>query len=133
MTTHPRYLTRFTASLRFDVVAGLTAAAVVLPKAMAYATIVGLPVEVGLYTALIPMVVYALSGTSAQLSVSTTSTIAILTAAALAIVTPNGGAPERLAAAATLAVIVGACLLLAGIFRLGFLANFMSDPVLSGF
>ena len=69
--------------LRHDVTAGLTAAAVVIPKAMAYATIAGLPVQVGLYTAFVPMVVYALLGTSRPLSVSSTTTIAILSAAAL--------------------------------------------------
>ena len=69
--------------LRPDVIAGLTAAAVVIPKAMAFATIAGLPVQVGLYTALVPMVVYALLGTSRPLSVSTTTTIAILTGSAL--------------------------------------------------
>ena len=62
------------ATLRFDVVAGLTAAAVVLPKAMAYATVAGLPVAVGLYTAFIPMIVYALLGSSRVLSVSSTAT-----------------------------------------------------------
>ena len=63
---------------RFDVVAGLTAAAVVIPKAMAYAAVAGLPVAVGLYTAFIPMVVYAVLGTSRVLSVSSTTTLAIL-------------------------------------------------------
>ena len=58
-------------ALRFDVLAGLTAAAVVLPKSMAYAAIAGLPVQVGLYTAMVPLVVYALLGTSPVLSVST--------------------------------------------------------------
>ena len=67
--------------LRFDVIAGLTAAAVVLPKAMAYATVAGLPVSVGLYTAFVPMIVYALLGTSRVLSVSSTTTLAILTGA----------------------------------------------------
>ena len=67
--------------LRADVTAGLIAAAVVIPKAMAFATIAGLPVQVGLYTAFVPMVVYALLGTSRPLSVSTTTTIAILAAA----------------------------------------------------
>ena len=62
--------------LRPDVIAGLTAAAVVVPKALAYATIAGLPVQVGLYTAFVPMVIYALLGTSRPLSVSTTTTIA---------------------------------------------------------
>ena len=70
--------------LRADVVAGLTTAAVVIPKAMAYATIAGLPLQVGLYTAFIPMVVYAALGTSRTLSVSTTTTIAILCGAELA-------------------------------------------------
>ena len=64
--------------LRFDVVAGLTAAAVVLPKAMAYATVAGLPVAVGLYTAFVPMAIYAVLGSSRVLSVSSTTTLAIL-------------------------------------------------------
>ena len=68
--------------LRPDLIAGLTAAAVVIPKAMAFATIAGLPVQVGLYTALVPMVVYAVLGTSRPLSVSTTTTIAVLTVSA---------------------------------------------------
>jgi len=120
-------------SLSADVVAGLTTAAVVLPKAMAYATIAGLPVQVGLYTAVVPTVVYALLGTSRPLSVSTTTTLAILTAAELGKVAPDG-APERLiAGAATLAVLTGIFLLLAGLLRLGFLAKFISEPVLVGF
>jgi SulP family sulfate permease len=67
--------------LRPDLIAGLTTAAVVIPKAMAYATIAGLPVQVGLYTAFLPMLIYAWLGTSRPLSVSTTTTLAILTAA----------------------------------------------------
>ena len=69
-------------SLRSDIVAGLTSAAVVLPKAMGYATLAGLQVQVGLYTAFVPMIVYAVLGTSRVLSVSTTSTLAIVTLAA---------------------------------------------------
>jgi len=88
-----------------DLVAGLTAAAVVLPKGLAYATIAGLPVEVGLYTSFVPMVIYAFLGSSRLLSVSTTTTIAILTAAALGEVAPNGGAAELVAATATLSTI----------------------------
>src|SRR6516164_10504669 len=68
--------------LRPDVIAGLTAAAVVIPKAMAYATIAGLPVQVGLYTAFLPMMIYAVLGTSRPLSVSTTTPIALLAAPA---------------------------------------------------
>ena len=119
--------------LRFDVVAGITAAAVIIPKAMAYATIAGLPVEFGLYTAFIPMVIYAILGTSRPLSFSTTSTIAILTATELATLVPDGDPGRLIVAASTLALLVGAFLLLAGIFRMGFVANFISDPVLTGF
>lgn len=119
--------------LKFDGVAGITTAAVIIPKAMAYAAIAGLPVEIGLYTAFIPMVIYAILGTSRPLSFSTTSTIAILTAAQLALLAPGKSSGDLIVAAATLAVMVGAFLLLAGIFRMGFIANFISDPVLTGF
>ena len=67
--------------LRYDVMAGLITAAVIIPKAMAYATVAGLPVQVGLYTAFLPMLIYAVLGTSRPLSVSTTTTLAILAAA----------------------------------------------------
>ena len=119
--------------LRADVVAGLTAAAVVVPKAMAYATIAGLPVQTGLYTAFVPMVVYAVLGTSRPLSVSTTTTIAILTAAQLSQLAPGGSPADLIAISATLAVLVGVLLALAGFLRLGFVANFISEPVLVGF
>ncbi|MGA9031734.1 MAG: SulP family inorganic anion transporter, partial [Sulfuricaulis sp.] len=119
--------------LRPDVIAGLTAAAVVVPKAMAYATIAGLPVQIGLYTAFVPMVIYALLGTSRPLSVSTTTTIAILTAAELGAAAPGGGTAELLTAGATLALLVGAILVLASVLRFGFIANFISEPVLTGF
>jgi len=119
--------------LRLDTVAGLTAAAVVIPKAMAYATIAGLPVQVGLYTALVPMVIYALLGTSRVLSVSTTTTIAILTGAQVALVVPQGDTAELIRTTATLALLVGLILLVAGALRLGVVANFISEPVLVGF
>ena len=119
--------------LRPDLVAGLTTAAVVIPQSMAYATIAGLPVEAGLYTALVPMLVYALLGTSRPLSVSVTSTISMLTAAQVAVVVQGGDPADYMAAASTLALLVGGFLLLAGILRLGFIANFISLPVLTGF
>ncbi|HEY7249106.1 MAG TPA: SulP family inorganic anion transporter, partial [Methylomirabilota bacterium] len=103
--------------LRYDVIAGLTAAAVVIPKAMAYATIAGLPVQVGLYTALVPMVIYALVGTSRPLSVSTTTTIAILSAAALGKVVPDRDPAVLMSASATLTLLVGLLLILAGLLR----------------
>ena len=92
-------------ALRFDVVAGLTAAAVVLPKAMAYATVAGLPVAVGLYTAFIPMAVYALLGSSRVLSVSSTTTLAILAGTQLGLVVPDGDAAKLVTATATASVI----------------------------
>jgi len=119
--------------LRPDVLAGLITAAVVIPKAMAYATVAGLPVQAGLYTAFVPIVIYAVLGSSRVLSVTTTTTIAILTGAELAVVVPNGDPALLLTAAATLALMVGILLALASVLRLGFLASFISEPVLSGF
>jgi len=119
--------------LRPDTIAGLTAAAVVIPKALAYATVAGLPVQVGLYTAFLPMGIYALLGSSRPLSVSTTATIAILTGAALAQVVPQANAASLQTATATLTLMTGLILVLAAVLRFGFVANFISDPVLTGF
>ncbi len=119
--------------LRLDVVAGLTAAAVVIPKAMACAVIAGLPVEAGLYTALAAMMIYPLLGTSRPLSVTSTSAIAMLTAAQITAMTSSGTGVSRMAVASTLALLVGGVLILARLLRLGFLANFISKPVLIGF
>jgi len=119
--------------LRYDLIAGLTAAAVIIPKAMAYAAIAGLPLVVGLYTSLVPLVVYAIMGTSRALSVTSTSTLALLTVSELALVVPGGDATSLIAASATLAFLTGAFLLLAGLFRLGVVANLISSPVLTGF
>jgi len=119
--------------LRIDLVAGLTAAAVVIPQAMAYATIAGMPVEVGLYVALMPMFLYALLGNSRRLSVSSTSAISIFTGTALVGVVGSGGNPsDYIIPAATLAFLVGVFMLLAALLRLGFLADFISQPVLTG-
>ena len=119
--------------LRPDIIAGLITAAVVIPKAMAYATVAGLPVQAGLYTAFVPMLIYAVLGSSRVLSVSTTTTIAILTGTELALVVPNGDPALLLRAAASLTLMVGVLLVVASILRVGFLANFISEPVLSGF
>ncbi len=119
--------------LRADVIAGLTVAAVVIPKAMAFATIAGLPVQVGLYTAFLPLLIYAVFGTSRPLSVSTTTTIAILAGAQLSRVVPEGDLAALLSASAILTLLVGAILVLASFLRLGFIANFISEPVLIGF
>jgi high affinity sulfate transporter 1 len=119
--------------VRPDAIAGLTTAAIVIPKAMAYATIAGLPVQVGLYTAFVPMLIYALTGSSRPLSVSTSTTIAILMGAQLSLLVPDGDAGALQRVSATLALMVGAILVLAAMVRLGFVANFISEPVLIGF
>jgi high affinity sulfate transporter 1 len=118
---------------RGDVMAGLTTSAVVIPKAMAYAAIAGLPLVVGLYSSLVPLVIYAVLGTARVLSVTTTSTIAILVAATIRQVAPGADAATLIGIAATLSLLVGAFLLLAGILRLGAVANLISEPVLAGF
>jgi len=100
---------------------------------MAYAAIAGLPLAAGLYTALVSLIVYSAMGTSRPLSVTTTSTIAILTAGALQQIPPEANSNGLLAAAATLAFLVGGILLLASLLRLGFIASFISAPVLVGF
>ncbi|BDG01454.1 SulP family inorganic anion transporter [Anaeromyxobacter oryzae] len=121
------------ATLAADVLAGLTAAAVVLPKAMAYATVAGLPVQAGLYAAFLPPIVYAALGRSAVLSVSTTTTIGILVGSALTEAVPGGDAARLMAAVATLSLLVGVILLVSAALRFGFVANFISEPVLAGF
>jgi high affinity sulfate transporter 1 len=118
--------------LRADLLAGLTTAAVVIPKAMAVAVIAGLPVEAGLYTALAAMLVYPLLGSSRPLSVSSTSAIAMLAAASIIDSEAVDGATPATVAAA-LALLVGGFLVLARVLRLGFLASFISKPVLVGF
>ncbi|HET7096322.1 MAG TPA: SulP family inorganic anion transporter [Casimicrobiaceae bacterium] len=132
-TTDTRMKAAAPPSLRYDLVAGLTAAAVVLPKAMAYATVAGLPVAVGLYTAFIPMLIYALLGSSRVLSVSSTTTLAILAGTDLALAVPDGDPAKLVTATATLTGLVGALLIVARLLRLGFVANFISAPVLTGF
>ena len=119
--------------LRSDIVAGLTTAAVVIPKGMGYATVAGLPIQIGLYTAFVPMIIYALLGTSRVLSVSTTTTLGILTAAELGAVAPDGDPATLMQATALLTLMVGGALVLASLLRLGFIANFISEPVLVGF
>src|SRR5262245_51542061 len=104
--------------LQGDLIAGVITAAVVIPKAMAYATIAGLPVQVGLYTVLVPMPIYAVVGTSRPLSMSTTTTLAILAAAQLGQVGPAGDPASLMSASATLTLLVGAILLLASLLRL---------------
>lgn len=116
-----------------DLIAGLTASAIVIPKAMAFATVAGLPVSVGLYTALVCMSLYAMLASSRNLSVSSTTTLAILTGAELTTCVPDGDPQKLVGALAALTAMVGLVLIVASLLRLGFVANFISSPVLTGF
>ena len=93
--------------IRGDLIAGITGALVLVPKAMAYAAVAGLPVAVGLYTAFTPMVIYALLGSSRVLSVSSTTTLAILTGTQLALVVPDGDPAKLATATAALTALTG--------------------------
>ncbi len=115
-----------------DLVAGLTVWAVLVPEALAYATIAGVSPVVGLYAAPAALVLYAAFGSSRHLVVGPMSATAALSASTVAqFVAPNGGAFTAMTTA--LALVVGAVALVAGLGRLGFLANFISEPVLKGF
>lgn len=114
-----------------DLIAGVSAGAVVIPQAMGYATVAGLPVEVGLYTCIFPLAAYALLGGSRRLSFSTTSTIVALTGLALTtvgIADPSDG----LATVATLTAMVGVCLLLFRLARMGWIVEAVSEAVIDG-
>jgi sulfate permease, SulP family len=115
-----------------DILAGLSVAAVALPVAIAYPAIAGLPPQAGLYAAILPSVAYALFGPSRQLMVGPdTATTMMLASALLAL---GASAPDqRVAAAAAFALAVGLCCVVAGFVGLGFIANFLSRPVLLGF
>ena len=118
--------------LKGDLAAGLTVGAMLVPQAMAYALLAGLPPEVGLYAATIPLVVYAVFGTSRQLAVGPVAIASLMTASALASVVEEGTA-GYLEAAALLALMVGTVHIVLGVGRLGFFANFLSHSVLVGF
>ncbi len=118
-------------TLRPDVVAGVMVAALAFPQAMAYAQTAGLPVVVGLYGLLLPVVVYALLGSSRVLMTGPTTTAALMVAPALAAVNPDQSAAPMLAA--MLALLVGVAYLGASLLRLGWLADYFSAAVLLGF
>ncbi len=125
----PRYERRW---LRPDVVAAAAVWAVLVPEGMAYASLAGLPPEAGLFAALAPLLLYAVLGTSRQLTVGPSSAIAAFSAAAVAPLAAGDDA-RFIALSALLALIAGAILLVAGLARLGFIAEFFARPVLTGF
>jgi SulP family sulfate permease len=120
------------ALFRSDLVAGLTVAVMLIPQAMAYAALAGMPPVTGLYASMVPLLIYAVLGTSGQLAVGPVAITALLTASGLAPLA--GGEPGRyVALAALLAVLVGVIQAALGVLRLGALVNFMSHAVISGF
>ena len=117
--------------LRPDVIAAFTIWALLVPEAMAYATLAGLPPEAGLYAAPLAMIGYAIFGTSRQLVVGPSSTVAVMSAVVVGTFA-IAGTEHYIALTAALAILMGVLFIAAGIFRLGFMADFMSRPVLSG-
>lgn len=119
-------------NFRDDSLAAVIVTIMLIPQSLAYALIAGLPPEVGLYASILPLVAYSLFGTSRALSVGPVAVLSLMTAAALGGLVFEG-ANQYLLAAVILAFLTGIFLLLLGVLRLGFLANFMSHPVVSGF
>jgi sulfate permease, SulP family len=118
--------------LRFDVIAGATVWGLLVPESIAYAGLAGLPPEAGLYTLLATLAAYAIFGTSRHLVAAATSAAAVLIASGVAAINPQG-AEEYAAAGAAIVLFCGGLFLLAGVLRLGFVAQFLSLPVMAGF
>ena len=120
------------ASLSNDLIAALIVTIMLIPQSLAYALLAGLPPEAGLYASILPIILYAIFGTSRALAVGPVAVVSLMTAAALANIADQGTMGYAVAAL-TLAFLSGAILLAMGIFKLGFLANFLSHPVIAGF
>ncbi|MCA9583577.1 MAG: sodium-independent anion transporter, partial [Myxococcales bacterium] len=120
------------ANPRADIVAGLTTAVVLIPQGMGYALLAGLPPIHGLYASLLPPIVYALFGTSRELSVAPTAVDSLLVAAIVGGMATSG-TEQYLLIAAVLALAVGGIQIALGFARLGFLVNLLSQPVITGF
>ena len=120
------------ATLLGDGVAALIVTVMLIPQSLAYALLAGLPAEVGLYASVAPLLLYAVFGSSRALAVGPVAVVSLMTAAAIGQFA-EAGSPAYWTAAITLAFMSGAMLLLMGVLKLGFLANFLSHPVISGF
>ncbi len=119
-------------ALSNDMVAAVIVTIMLIPQSLAYALLAGLPPEAGIYASIAPIVLYAVFGTSRALAVGPVAVVSLLTASAIGQVAETGTAGYAVAAL-TLAFLSGAFLVLLGVFRLGFLANFLSHPVIAGF
>jgi SulP family sulfate permease len=119
-------------ALTSDLVAAVIVTIMLIPQSLAYALLAGLPAQMGLYASILPLVAYGIFGTSRTLAVGPVAVVSLMTAVAAGSVAAQGS-PEYIAAAIALAVMSGLMLTLMGVLRLGFLANFLSHPVISGF
>jgi SulP family sulfate permease len=119
-------------TLSNDLLAAVIVTIMLTPQSLAYALLAGLPPQMGLYASMLPIILYAIFGTSRALAVGPVAVISLLTAAAIGRIAVPGSA-EYILAAITLAFLSGLILLALGLFRLGFLANFLSHPVIAGF
>lgn len=115
-----------------DLVAAVIVTIMLIPQSLAYALLAGLPPQIGLYASILPLIVYAIFGTSRTLAVGPVAILSLMTAAAAGRIAETGSA-QYIEAALILAFLSGAILLVLGLFRMGFLANFLSHPVISGF
>ena len=119
-------------TLTSDLVAAIIVTIMLIPQSLAYALLAGLPPEVGLYASVLPLVAYAIFGTSTSLAVGPVAVVSLMTATAVGRLAAEGTA-DYASAAIVLAALSGLILLAMGVFRLGFIANFLSHPVISGF
>ena len=119
-------------TLTNDGVAAIIVTIMLIPQSLAYAMLAGLPPEIGLYASILPLIAYAIFGTSRTLAVGPVAVVSLMTLTAASAIAPPGSA-DFIAAALVLALLSGLFLLLLGIFKLGFLANLLSHPVVSGF
>ena len=115
-----------------DMIVALIVTMMLIPQSLAYAILAGLPAEIGLYASMAPLILYAIFGSSRALAVGPVAVASLMTAAAAGKLASQG-TPEYLAAAIALAMVSGLLLLAMGFLKLGFLANFLSHPVISGF
>ena len=115
-----------------DGVAALIVTIMLIPQSLAYALLAGLPAEIGIYASIIPIILYSIFGTSRALAVGPVAVVSLMTAAAIGNIAEQGST-DYITAALTLAFLSGLILVLLGLFRLGFIANFLSHPVISGF
>lgn len=143
MTNFPKALKRYLPILTWsrdynrdafisDAVAAVIVTIMLIPQSLAYALLAGLPAEMGLYASILPLVAYAVFGTSRALAVGPVAVVSLMTAAAIGNLGLTDAASVALAAG-TLAFMSGALLTVMGVMRLGFLANFLSHPVIAGF